>query len=170
MGSTLQKPNIGPEVQNHPKSLQIQPGFWVKIGSPFVHMTKFHRFSGSFFGAHLSSIAIWTHLVMVSNKLDNMLPIYAQISFPKMQFGLFWVVMAPFGLETGPNGSRNLMDHLWTSFGQVLVQFRVSSVLSGLWALFFAFGWKDGGICPCRCLAHRISLQLSRISWQPSKK
>ena len=38
-------PDIGPKVQNNPKSPQIQPSFRVDFGSPFVHIMKFHRFS-----------------------------------------------------------------------------------------------------------------------------
>ena len=66
--------NIGPKVQNHRKTYQIHFGFGIDLGSPFVHLTKFHRFSGSFFGAHLFSIAIWTHNTMVPMKLTKMCP------------------------------------------------------------------------------------------------
>ena len=55
-------PNIGPKVQNHPKSSQIQCSFRVDFGLPFVHLTKFHRFSASFFGAHLFSFTIFDSL------------------------------------------------------------------------------------------------------------
>ena len=50
--------DIGPRVQNDFKSLQIQASFRVDFGSPFVHLTKFHRFSASFFGARLFILAI----------------------------------------------------------------------------------------------------------------
>ena len=43
------RPIIGPKVQNHPNSAQLQPNFRVIFGSPFVHLTKFstvlHHFS-----------------------------------------------------------------------------------------------------------------------------
>ena len=50
--------DIGPRVQNDPKSPQIQPSFRVDFGSPFVHLTRFHRGSESFSGARLFTIAI----------------------------------------------------------------------------------------------------------------
>ena len=107
--------NIGPKVRNHPKSTQIQLSFRVDLGSPFVHLTKIHRFSGSFFGAHLFSLAIRTHVSMVCTELPKMLPIYIKIcqdvpklGFPKMKYGLFWVAVDPFGLEIGPNESKSV--------------------------------------------------------------
>ena len=50
--------NIGPSLQKRRKPPQIQPSFRVKIGSPFVHFTNFHRRSESFFGARLFILAI----------------------------------------------------------------------------------------------------------------
>ena len=40
------------------KTPHFQTGFRVDLGSPFVHLTKFHRFSASFFGARLFILAI----------------------------------------------------------------------------------------------------------------
>ena len=49
-----------------------------------------------------------------------------------MKFGLFWVAMAPFGLETGPNESKWLqkprgppLHQFWTNFGSILDRFGI---------------------------------------------
>ena len=119
-----------------PKTTRKLGWIWVDFGSPFVHLTKFHRFSASFFGAHLFSFAIWVHIRTVSSKMTKTFPTYTvhpdfpNVVFPKMKYGLFWVAMAPFGLETGSNEPKlvqnpygPLLDHFWTSFGPVWTSF-----------------------------------------------
>ena len=42
-------------------------------------------------------------------------------------FGLSWLRLGLKPVQMNPNGSRNLMDHLWTSFGSVFDNFWYSS-------------------------------------------
>ena len=113
ISSGATKMDIGPEFQNHTKSLQIQPSFRDVLGSPFVHLTKFHRCSASFFGAHLFSIAIgpictrfpanWATCSQHTNICQDL----PKLGCPKMEFGLFWVVMAQLGLKTAASGPKS---------------------------------------------------------------
>ena len=114
------RPNIGPRVQNQPKSTQIRPTFRVVSGSPFVHLPKFHRFSASFFGAHLFCIAIWTHNTVVSSKLGKMLPRYAQIWFSKNGF---WSVLGRHGSVWLENRCIRTQIALRTSFPKIRPRF-----------------------------------------------
>ena len=95
---------------HHP---QIQPSFRVNFGLLFVHLTKFHRRSESFFGAHLFSIAIWTHLCMVSTNMGKMLPRYTQILFAKNGI---WAVLGCHGSVWAETRCIRTQIALWTSF------------------------------------------------------
>ena len=136
------KPNIGPKVQNHPKSLQIQPSFRVKIGSSFVHLTKFHRRSESFFGARLFSFTIWTHIPMVSMKLAKMCPTHTQSWFPQNEI---WAVLGRHGSVWAENRCIRTQIALRTSF---------SKSRSRFWPNFVR-AWAPGplvSVCSESCL------------------